>query len=213
MAAHQFRSALNGFNREDVVRYIEYLNSVHNAEMNQLRSELEYLRTKQSAPAPVEKPAENGAESEAFIEQQAIRIRELYDSCQELEKQLAEANEAKKHAEEKLQAVLTQQKAVSTNRTEELEAYRRAERMERQAKERAENMERQAKARAEHMHQQTNAAIADASLKVDEVADQIGQLSEVVNGQLALLQDAVVNSKLVLKDAANIMYGICPKED
>lgn len=213
MEQRTFRSALNGFNREDVVRYIEYINSVHSAEMNQLKSEMEFLRNKQTAPAPVEKPVENTAESEAFIEQQAIRIRELYDNCQVLEKQLAEALEAKKHAEEKLQAVLAQQKVANTNRTEELEAYRRAERMERQAKERAENMERQAKARAELMHQQTNAAIADASLKVDEVAGQIGQLSERVNGQLALLQDAVANSKLVLKEAANIMYGICPKED
>lgn len=47
MAAQQnFRSAFNGFNREDVVHYIEYLNSRHTAEINQLKSEVEYLQGK-----------------------------------------------------------------------------------------------------------------------------------------------------------------------
>ena len=48
MAAFQnFRSAFNGFNREDVVHYIEFLNSKHAADLNQLNAELEYLRKKQ----------------------------------------------------------------------------------------------------------------------------------------------------------------------
>ena len=47
MAASQnFRSAFNGFNREDVVHYIEYLNAKHTAEVNQLQSELDFLNTK-----------------------------------------------------------------------------------------------------------------------------------------------------------------------
>ena len=41
-----FRSALNGFNREDVVHYIEYLNSKHTAQINQLESENAELRSK-----------------------------------------------------------------------------------------------------------------------------------------------------------------------
>ena len=41
MAAFQnFRSAVGGFNREDVVHYIEFLNSKHNAAVNQLRADL-----------------------------------------------------------------------------------------------------------------------------------------------------------------------------
>ena len=41
-----FRSALNGFNRQDVVHYIEYLNNQHNAQLEQLNTQL------QNAQAP-----------------------------------------------------------------------------------------------------------------------------------------------------------------
>ena len=40
MAASQnFRSAFNGFNREDVVHYLEYLNTKHTNQVNQLTAE------------------------------------------------------------------------------------------------------------------------------------------------------------------------------
>ena len=45
MASPQnFRSAFNGFNREDVVHYLEYINSKHNTLVNQLTEENEQLR-------------------------------------------------------------------------------------------------------------------------------------------------------------------------
>ena len=44
---NQFRASFNGFNREDVVRYMEYINSKHAAQVAQLTNELEYLRGKQ----------------------------------------------------------------------------------------------------------------------------------------------------------------------
>ena len=203
MTQQTFRSALNGFNREDVVRYIEYLNSVHTAEINQLNSELEYLRNQEpAAPAPVEVPAPDTTETDALIEQQATRIRELFDRCKELEAELKEAQEAKIHAEEKLQAVVTQQASVQARVNEELEAYRRAERIERLAKE-----------RAERLYHQTNGALADASIKVDEAAGQIGQLTDLVITQLTQLQEAVASSKQALKDAADTMYTIRPGEE
>ena len=39
-----FRSAFNGFNRDDVVKYLEYINSRHHAQINQLTGENDYLR-------------------------------------------------------------------------------------------------------------------------------------------------------------------------
>ena len=61
--SHNFRSALGGFNREDVVRYIEYINSKNTSAVNQLKSEnqslkdeLNALRANQSAPV---EPAED----------------------------------------------------------------------------------------------------------------------------------------------------------
>lgn len=37
----RFRSALNGFNREDVVNYIEYLNNRYTAQLDQLNNQLQ----------------------------------------------------------------------------------------------------------------------------------------------------------------------------
>ena len=37
-APQNFRSAFNGFNREDVVRYLEYINTKHTTQVNQLNS-------------------------------------------------------------------------------------------------------------------------------------------------------------------------------
>ena len=45
MAQQTFRTALNGFNRDDVVHYIEFLNAQHSAEVARLQSELEFLRS------------------------------------------------------------------------------------------------------------------------------------------------------------------------
>ena len=41
MAAQNFRSAFYGFNREDVVRYIEFLNNQHAAQLQQLQNQLQ----------------------------------------------------------------------------------------------------------------------------------------------------------------------------
>ena len=40
-AVQSFRTALGGFNREDVVRYIEYLNNKHASEVEQLNTQLQ----------------------------------------------------------------------------------------------------------------------------------------------------------------------------
>ena len=203
MAQQQtFRSALNGFNREDVVNYIEYLNSVHTAEINQLHSELDFLRNREPVVEMTPVVDEEAvAQQNEVIQQQASRIRELFDYCKELEEKLAAAEEAKVHAEEKLQAVVTQQNSFQVRANEELETYRRAERIERQAKE-----------RAEQLYQQSNGALAEASIRVEEAASQISQLSDMVMAQIAQLQNAVCGTKQAMKEASQILYTIHPQE-
>ena len=202
MVQQTFRSALNGFNREDVVNYIEYLNSVHTAEINQLHSELDFLRNREPVVEVTSVVDEEAmAQQNEVIQQQASRIRELFDYCKELEEKLAAAEEAKAHADEKLQAVVTQQNSFQARANEELEAYRRAERIERQAKE-----------RAEQLYQQSNGALAEASVRVEEAASQIGQLSDMVMAQIAQLQNAVCGTKQAMKEASQILYTIHPQE-
>ena len=191
-----FRSALNGFNREDVVHYIEFLNSKHSAEVTQLNSELDFLRTRQQEqPAPQPVPAVD----EETIAQQAARIRELFDRCKTLEEELTSVKKQNEQLAAQLEAGQKQQNSYQNRMEEELEAYRRAERTERFARERAENLYRQA-----------NGALADATVKVDDAATQVAQMADQVIAQLAQLQDAVAGSKQALRDAAGTMYTIRP---
>lgn len=187
MAEQTFRSALNGFNREDVVRYLEYLNQQHTAEINRLRSEIEFLR---SNAAQEPKAAETGCSD--LVEQQAARIRELFDQCKAQEETIAGLTA-------RLETTESGNKPAAGA---ELEAYRRAERAERIARE-----------RADQIYQHVNGVLADATAKVDEAAALIGSMAGHLSGQLAQFQNAVTESKQVLKDAAATMYAIHPSAD
>lgn len=190
MTEQTFRSSFNGFNREDVVRYLEYINAKHATELNQLRSELEFLRSKET-PAPVETACDNSD----LVEQQAARIRELFDRCKEQEKTIAELTT-------RLENVQTAEAAPVACPEQELEAYRRAERAERVARE-----------RAEVVYHQANAVLSDATAKVDEAAALIGSMADQLSGQLSQFQSAVTSSKQALHDAATTLYAIRPEAE
>lgn len=189
-----FRTAFNGFNREDVVHYIEFLNSKHNAELTQLNSELDYLRTRRP-----EVPEPQIIQDEETVAQQAARIRELFDRCKALEEELETAKAERTQLAAQLESTQKQQNSYQSRMEEELEAYRRAERTERFARERAENLYRQA-----------NGALADATVKVDDAAKEVSQMADQVIAQLSELQNAVAGSKQALRDAAATMYTIRP---
>lgn len=238
-ASLNFRNAFNGFNREDVVNYIEYISAKHSAEVNQLNSEIEFLKNRNASaqdPLPSQQPSAAEQENETLRAQ----ISELKERCAALEGEerivITEADdnllalEARcKALEAELKAALDAKAAAETaaqhrNVEQELEAYRRAERAERLAQERAELAERVAKEnaqrtekmaqeRAELVYHQTNSALADATTKVDAAAAEISAMTETVMAQLAQLQAAVSGSKQTLKDAAATMYAIRPGEE
>ena len=113
-----FRSALGGFNREDVVRYIEYMNNKHNAELEQLNNQLQAAR---------------------------LELNRVKDQDQAaLKAQLEEAQARCAELEERLEQLQPQEEPEKTD--EELEAYRRAERAERLARDRAAQIYSQANA-------------------------------------------------------------------
>ena len=83
MAAPQnFRTAFNGFNREDVVHYLEYINTKHNTEINKLTSDAESLRAQLDA-----------LRSRSAVDLQSL-VDSLRDECAELKAQLEEAQAA-----------------------------------------------------------------------------------------------------------------------
>ncbi len=160
-----FRSALGGFNREDVVHYIEYMNNKHNSELEQLKTQLQTA-------------------NEALAQAKST-------SCDVLQAQLEAAQEKCAALEEELENA---RQAAPVKTSDELEAYRRAERAERLAQD-----------RAAQIYAQANAVLADATLKVEEAANGMEAVVRQVDDQLRA-------SRQQLQDAVNAMYAIRPEE-
>ena len=188
-----FRSALNGFNREDVVHYLEYLNTKHSNQVNQLTAENETLRQQ--------------VEGLPDAESQRLLVASLEEKCAELTRQLEQSQSRCAELEQQLEqshcAVpeQVQEPALSPSASEELEAYRRAERIEREAKE-----------RAELVYFQANSVLTEASARVDGISSDITEMADKVMTQLTQLQVAVSSSKQALQDASSIMGAIRPNK-
>lgn len=179
MAEYQkFRSALNGFNREDVVRYIEYINNRHAFQVNQLKDELQMLKAERMSSTA------SGDDSSVLLEQSEARCTALEAEIASLQAQLAEALQEKPNA------------------SDELEAYRRAERAESAAKE-----------RVNQLYAQANGALSEAALAVDDKAAHISTISDQIYAQLSQLQAAIVSGKDTINAAAAALYAVRPIEE
>ena len=207
MAEQQlFRTAFNGFNRDDVVQYIEELNARHAAEVNQLNADLQYLQEKLDALEAV--CPENDAPM------MGEPMTDNSDLVADLEAKLAEAEEAAKTAKAQLDEQKTENLRLQVlldaalarqneaNNTVELDTYRRAERVERDARN-----------RAREVSDKANAALFDATNRVDETAIQISELTDAAMQQLKQLQLAISGSKQILRDTATSLYSIHPEEE
>jgi uncharacterized coiled-coil protein SlyX len=166
-----FRSAFRGFNRQDVVNYIEYINNTHNAQVEQLNNQLQ---------AALAQPTDE--EMKARLEAAEARIAEL-------EATLAEQD----------RAVLSDGASCTE---QELEAYRRAERVERVAKE-----------RAEQIYAQANGVLAEATLKAESASAHIGAIADQVSNQLKEYQDSVLETKATFQEAVATLYAIKPQTE
>ena len=176
---HSFRSAFHGFNREDVVHYIEYINNKHTELVNQLNSEKQALLEEVTA-----------LRTQAGHEDLSEKLAALAEECAQLKAQLEAKASAPVNASER------------TITEEELEAYRRAERMERAAKE-----------RSRQIYNQATATLAEATSRIDSASIQFRDIAEKVNAQMAELQTAVEGSKAALVEASATMYTIRPEDD
>lgn len=117
-----FRTAFRGFNRGDVVRYLEYLNNQHRDQINQLRAQLEQQH-----------PQSGGADT---LEALRAQIQELQEAlakaqarCAELEEQSQDSaletyrrsQEAERAAREQADLVYYQASGVLAEATARVE--------------------------------------------------------------------------------------------
>ena len=207
MAEQQlFRTAFNGFNRDDVVQYIEELNARHAAEVNQLNADLQYLQEKLDALEAV--CPENDApmmgepmtDNSGLVEDLEAKLAEAEEAAKTAKAQLDEQKAENLRLQVLLDAALARQNEA--HNTAELDTYRRAERVERDARN-----------RARMVSDKANAALSDATNKVDETAIQISELTDSAMQQLRQLQLAIAGSKQVLRDTATVLYSIRPEDE
>ena len=193
MASSQnFRTAFNGFNREDVVHYLEYINTKHTNQLNQLTAENESLRER--------------LERLPDAESQRLLVESLEEKCRNLTGQLEEATSrtaAQSQCAELTQAAQPEpETGLTPTASDELEAYRRAERIEREAKE-----------RSELVYYQANSVLSQTTAKVDSISADITQMADQVVSQLTQLQAAVSSGKQALQEASSIMGTIRPNQN
>ena len=182
-APQSFRSAFNGFNRQDVVHYLEYINTKHQTQVNELTAEADDLRRQlEDLQAKTTQVAELEAQLAAMTEERNA-----------LHTQLEQMQAAGAVQEPRPEMDGGRQVA------DELDSYRRAQQVERSARE-----------RAELVYHQANGVLNEAIAKVDTATAEITAKTDEAMSQLTQLQMAVSTSKQALQDAASLMNTIRP---
>lgn len=165
MAAFQnFRGAVGGFNREDVVRYIEYINNKHSSQINQLNTEMQALQ------------------------EELAQLRGQTD----LSAQLEEANARIAQLEQERDALSAQveQLADRPQTDSELEAYRRAERAERIAADRVAQLYQQANGALADATAKADETATQVGELTDALMAQLQQLQSVLSSGGNSMRDA-----------------------
>lgn len=117
-APHTFRTAFRGFNREDVVHYIEYINNLHKAQIEQLRSQPQQVN--EELQARLEAAEARCAELEATLAQYQ---EQAPANCTEEELEAyRRAERAERIAADRAQQIYTKAHAVLADVTLQAEA-------------------------------------------------------------------------------------------
>ena len=218
MASTQnFRSALNGFNRDDVIHYLEYSNGKHEQEVAQLNEQIAELQVEleqaqSMTPADAEanddlirRIAELEQENEALRNQSAEETAN--DELELLRLELEDRSNEIASLQETIAQLSTQQEvheqaAPVSSTEEELAAYRRAERTERLAQN-----------RAAQLYDLANSVLADSASQLDSAMDDLKKVTDDTMNQIQTLKLAVAASKDVFADAKASLIGIRPTEE
>ena len=175
-----FRTAFHGFNREDVVRFLETATARHTAEVNQLRDEIARLEGDLSL---LRMRSGDGASQEELEALQAENAR-LKAQVEELETQLTEP-------------AATPIRDETNWKDEELAAYRRAE-----------TVERQARNRAAQMYHRVNGLIADLAARMDGSKAEMTAAAEALGQARDQLQLALDGGQSILTEGTATLRAL-----
>lgn len=186
----RFRSALNGFNRTDVVNYVESLSIAQQKQLRQLQEQITQL-TADKAALEQEKAVLEEKLTAAEAEREELRqMLEAQTDPAVPEEPETEAEEAP--AEEE----------VSANRME-LEAYRRAA-----------ETERSAVARARKLQERLSALCDGARSRYQDAGEEIAALSADISSNIERLQESFAEVQLIFDQAEESFEALeLPEQD
>ena len=208
----KFRTAVSGFNRTDVVNYIESASIEHQKALRKLTDERDRLagenaglqtqleelqaqlqQAKDEAEARSEELRQAKEENESLSEQ----LNTLAQEGAELAEQLKQAESAPQpEAEPDVQPKEPAQADPSVTE-KELAAYRRAE-----------QAERNAAVRARRIYAQLSSLSEDARGRYLDSGEEIAALTSDLSTGLSRLQDALADVQVIFDDAQNAFDGM-----
>ena len=205
-----FRSAFNGFHREDVVNHIAYMTTKHENQTAQLRSdnealrsELESLREQLSGNAAEQDRIPGLEQTIAEQAEQMAQLREELETANQLlneqAEQMAALREQLEEAREAAAKAPTLEK--SANHWDELRAYRRAETAERQARERVNDL-----------YDHANTALRTTGATLGDTNAAFERLAEKFRSDLVELMEAIETGRTSLHTAADTLDSLRPEE-
>ena len=205
-----FRSAFNGFHREDVVNHIAYMTTKHETLVKELRSENDTLRTEledlRSRLDDDTAAQDRAADLERDLEakgQELTDLREELETANQLLNEQAEQLAALREELEEAKEAAAKPAAIekSANHWDELRAYRRAETAERQAKERVNDL-----------YTSANTALRGAGSTLADTNAAFEALAEKFREDLVELMNAIETGKTALTTAADTLDTLRPEE-
>ena len=204
-----FRSAFNGFHREDVVNHIAYMSNKHETQVNQLRSEAEALRTELASlreQMDVDTALQNRVtgleQTVAEKDAELADLREELETANQLLNEQAEQLAAlREELEEAREAAEKAPIEKSASHWDELRAYRRAETVERQARDRVNDLFTSA-----------NTALRGAGATLGDTNAAFEALAEKFRSDLVELMNTIDSGKNALCAAADTLDGLRPED-
>lgn len=208
----KFRGAVGGFNRADVVRYIESICDEHQRQLRSLQKELEQVQ-EENGRLRTENAALSDTAGAAKEELETLRAQDesLCEQIESLSAQAAELAAQAAQEKERADALDAQLAAFSQENEEEsdepvpevepapdypsleLAAYRRAEQTERNASERADKIYRQLYALCERAQERYADASGEVAALTSDLAVNLERLQQTL-AELQLVSDDTQNA-------------------
>lgn len=226
----KFRTSIGGFNRDDVVHYIETTSVEHLKELRQVKDANEKLEAEKAAlRAELDETKKKLAAANAKLDRMTVedaslqqQVETLAQEAAELAQRAAEAEaraEAEKQAAEEALAAAPQQPECAPEEEpdaeeaaeespveaapeknypeEELEAYRRAE-----------AMERNALARAQRLKERLSQLCQSAHTRYTDSGEELEALTQDLSSVLSRMQDTIADLQVAFDETENAFEDI-----